>query len=74
MTGPNCDPPAAGTQQATDPTQGQAERDRAVIAALSARVRQIEERARQLEERARQPEERAVEGTTTAQNYGGSVG
>jgi len=60
MTVPNSDPPAAGTQQAIDPTQGQAERDRAVIAALSARIRQLEERA--------------VEGTTTAQNYGGSVG
>jgi hypothetical protein len=65
MTVPNSDPPAAGTQQAIGPTQAQAERDRAVIAALSARIRQLEERARELEER-------AVEGTTTAQNYGGS--
>ena len=45
MTVPNSDRPAAGTQQqAIDPTQGQAERDRAVIAALSARIRQLEER------------------------------
>jgi hypothetical protein len=65
MTVPNSDPPAAGTQQAIDVIQGQAERDRAVIASLSARIRQLEERARQLEER-------AVEGTTTALNYGGS--
>jgi hypothetical protein len=64
MTVPNSDPPATGTQQAIEPTQGHAERDRAVIAALSARIRQLEERARQLEEH-------AVEGTTTAQNYGG---
>ena len=61
MTIPNSDPPAAGTQQAIDPTQaqGQAERDRAVIAAFGGRISQIEERS--------------VEGTTTAQNYGGSV-
>ena len=58
MTVPNSDPLAAGTQQAIDPTQ--AERDRAVIAAANAHIRQLEERA--------------VEGTTTAQNYGGSVG
>ena len=72
MTVPNSDPLAAGTQQAIDPTQ--AERDRAVIAAANAHIRQLEERTRQLEERTRQLEERAVEGTTTAQNYGGSVG
>jgi hypothetical protein len=65
MTVPNSDPPAAGTQKAIDSTQGQAERDRATIAALNARIRQLEQRARQLEDR-------AVEGTTTAQNYGGS--
>ena len=68
MTVPSADPRPAGTQQAIDPTQAQAERDRAVIAALNARIRQLEQRARELEER-------AVEGTTTAQNYGGpSVG
>lgn len=65
MTVPNSDPPAAGTQQAIDPTQGQAERDRAVIAALNARIRQLEQRLGQLEDR-------AVEGTTTALNSGGS--
>jgi hypothetical protein len=65
MTVPNSDPPAAGTQQTSDRTQTQAELDRALIAALDARIRQLEERNRQLEDH-------AVEGTTTAQNYGGS--
>jgi hypothetical protein len=64
MTVPSADPGPAGTQQAIDPTVAQAERDRAVIAALNARIRQLEQRARELEER-------TVEGTTTAQNYGG---
>jgi len=64
MIVPNSDPPAAGTQQAMQPTEGQAERDRAVIAALNDRIRQLEARARQLEAR-------AVEETPTAQNYGG---
>jgi hypothetical protein len=65
MTVPNSDPTPAGTPQGSDPTQAQAERDRAVIAALNARIRQLEQRARQLEDH-------TVEGTTTAQNYGGS--
>jgi hypothetical protein len=65
MTVPNSDPLPVGTQQAIDPTQAQAERDRAVIAALNARIRQLEQRARQLEDD-------TIEGTTTAQNYGGS--
>jgi len=57
MTVPNSELPAAGTQQAMHPAQSQAERDHAVIAALNARIRQLEERA--------------VEETPTAQNYGG---
>jgi hypothetical protein len=64
MTFPNADPSPAGTPQAIDPTQAQAERDRALIAALYDRIRQLEQRARQLEDH-------TVEGTTTAQNYGG---
>jgi hypothetical protein len=65
MIVPNSDPPLADTQRAIDLIRAQAERDRAVIAALNAQIRQLEQRVRQLEER-------AVEGTTTAQNYGGS--
>jgi hypothetical protein len=72
MTVPNSDPPPAGAHQAIGPTQAQAEQDRALIASLSARIRQLEERGRRLEERARQLEERVSEGTTTAQNFGGS--
>ncbi len=65
MTVPNSDPAPAAIQQAIDAIQAQAERDRAVIAALGTRIRQLEQRTRQLEAR-------AGEGTTTAQNYGGS--
>jgi hypothetical protein len=67
MTVPSSDPRPTGTQQANDATQSQAEQDRAVIAALNARIRQLEQRARELEDR-------SVEGTTTALNYGGSTG
>jgi hypothetical protein len=71
MSVPNSDTPAAGTQQAIDLALAEAERVRAFMAAATARIRQLEESARQLEARVRQLEEHAVEGTTTAQNYGG---
>jgi hypothetical protein len=65
MIVPNSNPSLAGIQQAIASIQAQAERDRAAIAALNARIRQLEQHARQLENR-------LAEGTTTAQNYGGS--
>jgi hypothetical protein len=65
MTVPNSNPSFAGADQVIARMQAQAEADRAAIAALDARLRQLEQRTRQLEAG-------VVEGTTTAQNYGGS--